>query len=555
MPNRNIFKNRVVSKRDATRESSNFIEIFKDANSKKIRYLNTLNQSKALIGSTFGHTYFVSPDGDDSLGEVGNIIDTFKTITAARDQAINDGFADSVVYVFPGTYAETEIQYGTHEKPGVMYLSAGVLIQPNLQINSAGIIGVDQTEKLFQVNDTVALGLPPGSLFRISGSTGNDGIYTVVSVSEDTDVGTTDIIVVESIPDGTVDGAIDTTREIIVVGYATEFPSPLATNFSVYGYGILDQRETIDATPDWPGFAIVLSIDPTAIFKGEFDTVKVEQGVPVYAASGIMTITAQLVHMYGSSGYGATFRGDADVTLNVRRVINEVGWCLYVRSVIDAGGNYFSGRVIVNADVLESKVGWQTIAAMRVGLGGVVIINCPEIISADSYALAFLRIGLDGPTSEARVEINGNSFVTGIGMGVYNSLSGGGKIQVNGNIRTQSNRIFDDVIGGNTTDNELYINGDMEIVTGSSDAIEAQTGTLRLNGSLKNNGAGNDGINITGAGDLVIDTLKIICDGESVTAAVARNAIVNFQMSSNKAANANVSFIGPGNIGVDVNCK
>ena len=37
MPNRNIFKNRVVSQRDATRESSNFIEIFKDANSKRNR--------------------------------------------------------------------------------------------------------------------------------------------------------------------------------------------------------------------------------------------------------------------------------------------------------------------------------------------------------------------------------------------------------------------------------------------------------------------------------------------------------------------------------------
>jgi len=553
MPNRNIFKNRVVSQRDATRESSNFIEIFKDANSKRIRYLNTLNQSKALIGSTFGHTYFVSPDGEDSLGEVGNIIDTFKTISAARDQAVDDGFADSVVYVFPGTYAETEIQYGTHAKPGVMYLSPGVLIQPDRQINGIALSGVDQTEKLFQVNDKVASGLPGGGLFRISGSTGNDGIYTVASVSQDDT--STYIIVVEPIPDATVNGSLSTTREIIAVGYATAYPSPLATNFSVYGQGILDQRESIDASPDWPGAAVVQATDVTSVFKGEFDTIKVQQGIPLYSSGGTMTITAQLVHMYGSSGYCATFRGDADVTLNVRRMVNEVGWVVFIRAIVDSGGNYFSGRVIVNADVLEAKVGWQTVAATRVGLGGVLIVNCPEIISADSYAIALLRIGLDSPTSEARIEINGNSFVTGTGMGVYNSQSGGGKMQINGNIRTQSNRIFDDVLGGNTTDNELYINGDMEIVTGSSDAIEAQTGTLRLNGSLKNNGVGNDGINITGAGDLVIDNLKIICDGDSITAAVARDVIVNHNLAATKALNANVTNIGPGTVGISTNVK
>ena len=150
MPNRNIFKNRVVSPRDATRESSNFIEIFKDANTGRIRYLDTFNQSKTLTGSTFGHTYFVSPGGDDILGEVGNIVDTFKTISAARDKAVNDGFADSLVYVYPGTYNEIEIQYGTHALPGSMYLSPGTLIQPDLQINGVALSDVIQDDKIFE---------------------------------------------------------------------------------------------------------------------------------------------------------------------------------------------------------------------------------------------------------------------------------------------------------------------------------------------------------------------------------------------------------------------
>ncbi len=505
------------------------------------------------LGSTFGTTYFVAPEGDNNTAKVGDISNPWKTINAARDQAILDGSVSSVIYVFPGTYAETEIQYGTHAKPGVMYLSPGVLIQPDRQINGIALSGVTQDDNLFQVNDTVASGLPTGGLFKISGSTGNDGIYTVVSASEVG--GNTNIIVAESIPDATVNGSLDTKREIIGVGYATAYPSPLTTNFSIYGQGILDQRETIDASPDWPGAAVVQSTDVTSVFKGEFDTIKVQQGIPLYSSGGTMTITAQLVHMYGSSGYCATFRGDADVTLNVRRMVNEVGWVVFIRAIVDSGGNYFSGRVIVNADVLEAKVGWQTIAATRVGLGGVLIVNCPEIISENSYAIALLRVGLDSPTSEARIEINGNSFVTGTGMGVYNSQSGGGKMQINGNIRTQSNRIFDDVLGGNTTDNELYINGDMEIVTGSSDAIEAQTGTLRLNGSLKNNGVGNDGINITGAGDLVIDNLKIICDGDSITAAVARDVIVNHNLAATKALNVNVTNIGPGTVGISTNVK
>ena len=557
MPNRNIFKNRVVSPRDATRESSNFIEIFKDANTGRIRYLDTFNQSKTLTGSTFGHTYFVSPDGEDSLGDVGNITDTFKTISAARDQAVNDGFADSIVYVFPGTYREFEIQYGTHAKPGAMYLSPGVVIQPDLQINGIALSGVDQTEKLFQVNDKVASGLPAGGLFKISGSTGNDGIYTVASVNQDDT--STYITVVESIPDATVNGSLDTKRPIIAVGYATTYQdagyAPFASNFSVYGQGILDQRETIDASPDWPGPCIDMATDATGVFKGEFDTVKSQQGIPIYCSAGNMTVTAQLLHMYGSSGYCGTFRDAADVTINVQRILNETGWAFFIRPISDSGGNYFYGRVVFNADVIESKLGGNPIVVARLGLTGVVIVNCAEVLSENSYAMAIIRTGLDSPTSPCRFQLNGNILVTGTGEGIYNSLSTGGSFEVNGNITTQSGRVYGDVIGGNTNDNKFYINGDMNIITGAAHALEAQTGTIRLNGKLQNNGVGNDGILINGTSNVVIDTLKIICDGESITAATAKDTVVNFKLASNKAANANITFIGPGSTGVDINCQ
>lgn len=502
---------------------------------------------------SFGTTYFVAPDGDDSTGKIGDLTFPWKTISAARDQAVNDGLDASLVYVFPGTYAETEIQYGTHALPGTMYLSPGVLIQPDRQINGIALSGVTQDDNLFQVNDTVASGLPTGGLFKISGSTGNDGIYTVVSASEAG--GNTNIIVAESIPDATVNGSLDTKREIIGVGYATAYPSPLTTNFSIYGQGILDQRETIDASPDWPGAAVVQSTDATSVFRGEFDTIKVQQGIPLYCSAGTMTVTAQLLHMYGSSGYCATFRDAADVTVNIQRIVNENGWAFFIRPISDSGGNYFYGRVVLNADVIESKGSNQPIACARLGLGGIVIINCAEVIAENSWAFAIIRTGLDSPTSPCRFQLNGNILVTGTGQGIYNSLCGGGSFEINGNITTQSGRIYDDVIGGNTNDNKFYINGDMNIITGASDALEAQTGTIRLNGKLQNNGVGNDGILINGTSNVVIDTLKIICDGESITAAVARDIIVNHSLVATTALNANVTNIGPGSIGVNVNVE
>ncbi len=505
------------------------------------------------LGSTFGTTYFVAPEGNNSTAKVGDISNPWKTINAARDQAVLDGSVSSVIYVFPGTYAETEIQYGTHAKPGVMYLSSGVLIQPDRQINGIALSGVTQDDNLFQVNDTVASGLPTGGLFKISGSTGNDGIYTVVSASEAG--GNTNIIVAESIPDATVNGSLDTKREIIGVGYATAYPSPLTTNFSIYGQGILDQRETIDASPDWPGAAVVQSTDATSVFRGEFDTIKVQQGIPLYCSAGTMTVTAQLLHMYGSSGYCGTFRDAADVTINVQRILNETGWAFFIRPISDSGGNYFYGRVVFNADVIESKLGGNPIVVARLGLTGVVIVNCAEVLSENSYAMAIIRTGLDSPTSPCRFQLNGNILVTGTGEGIYNSLSTGGSFEVNGNITTQSGRIYDDVIGGNTNDNKFYINGDMNIITGAAHALEAQTGTIRLNGKLQNNGVGNDGILINGTSNVVIDTLKIICDGESITAATAKDTVVNFKLASNKAANANITFIGPGSTGVDINCQ
>lgn len=79
------------------------------------------------------------------------------------------------------------------------------------QYSNAGgpydITGVNQGTQTFTIAESVASKFTKGSQFSIAGSTGNDGIYTCDSDA----TGTTDIVVVEAIPDDTVDGAIAAT--------------------------------------------------------------------------------------------------------------------------------------------------------------------------------------------------------------------------------------------------------------------------------------------------------------------------------------------------------
>lgn len=68
------------------------------------------------------------------------------------------------------------------------------------------ITGVTQGTKTFTVGIDISTFLETGSIITVSGSTANDGDYTVVSATENS--GNTDIIVEEAIPDATIDGDI-----------------------------------------------------------------------------------------------------------------------------------------------------------------------------------------------------------------------------------------------------------------------------------------------------------------------------------------------------------
>jgi len=72
------------------------------------------------------------------------------------------------------------------------------------------IIGVDQSggagANLFDVSDDLTSVFDAAFTFTVTGSTGNDGTYTVTSSSYDSPSNTTSIVVDEVIPDATVDG-------------------------------------------------------------------------------------------------------------------------------------------------------------------------------------------------------------------------------------------------------------------------------------------------------------------------------------------------------------
>lgn len=85
------------------------------------------------------------------------------------------------------------------------------------------IANISQVAKRFVVNDEsfIGKGVAAGDTITVSGSTGNDGDYTVASVH-----GTTSCIITvnEAIPDATIDGTITVTKKLITVEDLEGFP-------------------------------------------------------------------------------------------------------------------------------------------------------------------------------------------------------------------------------------------------------------------------------------------------------------------------------------------
>lgn len=114
------------------------------------------------------------------------------------------------------------------------------------------IIGVDTVNDYFEIDGAYAERFPVGSTFVVFLSTGNDGTYTVESVIETGNgSSTTQITVVEEIPDGTVDGGI---REYAGIetdnpGGAWAYQTGLLCSNKVSGEFIFDRSIEVAVSP------------------------------------------------------------------------------------------------------------------------------------------------------------------------------------------------------------------------------------------------------------------------------------------------------------------
>ena len=471
-------------------------------------------------GSTFGTTYFVAPMGNDLTGEIGDIGNPWQTIKGAVTQAVADGLTNPLIYVFPGTYTDKNIQF----EGGSFFFSPGAILTGGDQYHgTTGVVTVNQGTQTFTTPGNFESHFNvPGKKFRILGSTGNDGIYTVVSaVNAATN---TDIVVAEVIPSAVSDGRLSDAESIFAVGTGLTFISgTAATVVKVYGEVTFDIPATIDG--DWPGSVFACYTD--ADLYVEMHSVKVDQGIGLYSQNNAkVTLSGEFFELT-TNGYATSIRDTSDVVLNFQRIICGGSIGIFFRNGSTAG---FGGICRVEAEEISCSGGAIPLAFVNVLAGSKIFIDCPDIKQTGTQYAIF-----NNTQSGGEIYITGNTTAQNC---LYVSGSGG-YMKIEGDfIVTADGASTAVVLGGNT-----YINGDFyceSAVNALTQIIAQSSGTLRLNGKLQNPSVGGFGINKTG-GTLVLDTVKIISDSDSISATTAQDIKVIHSLAATTAVNANIT--------------
>lgn len=559
-----IFRNRIISKRNATRETSTYFEIFKDSKTKRIRYLDNLNQSKSLVGSTFGNTYFVSPDGNDTEAERGNIVDPFKTISAAMDQAWEEGHADSLVYVFPGTYPENELSYGTDAAPGRLYLSPGATIQPHATVNgdsvAAGMIDASIADKTFTFEGNFVNHLNNDlkqNRFRVLNGA-NAGRWTLVKAAA---VGGHTVVTVQETPfsDNPASSVLSTTMFMFLVTVTGDTylntSRPPSSNFAVYGKGNIILGESLDG--DWEGFVIYMQ-EGGGTFTGEFDKIKIGQGACIWQVGGTSIIDANELEVT-TDGYCMTCREDSVATVRINRLVQNNSTAFFIRPTVNAPGYSFTGSVTIFLDRLETTGAVNPFNIYRMGVGGHININCPYIQTDSQYAFSI------GRAVGGQIFINGDIVCDTGGGGILTYENTGCDIVMHGNMYLNGEGANSGIAmgGGSNNDNTLTVQGNINIINGVATpaaGIKMYTGSLRMNGTINNitGAATGAGIIIAGAAEVIGDTVKIVCDNaESVLAnpSQARDININHNLAATTSLSGDITNIGGGSLTVNANVK
>ena len=481
-----------------------------------------VNTQIGSSGSSYGTTYFVAPQGDDTTGAVGNINKPWQTIKAAVTQAVTDGLTNPLIYVFPGTYTDRSIQF----EGGTFFFTPGALITGGDQYHgTTGIVAVNQGTQTFTTPGNFETHFNvPGKKFKILGSSGNDGIYTVSSAVNNAT--NTDIVVVEVIPSATANGRLTDQESIFAVGsgHAGVLISGTVANVvKVYGEVSFDIPATIDN--DWPGSPFSCNTD--ADLYVEMHSIKVEQGTGLFTVDNAkVTLNGEFFELT-TSGYATSLRDASDVVLNFQRITCGGNYGIFLRNGNTAG---FSGTCRIEAEEIICSGTANNIVFSNVLPGAKVFIECPDI-NQTGTGKAIFNLNQTG----GEIYITGN---TRAADHLY-AAGSGGYMKIEGDfIATANGASTMVIVGGNT-----YINGDLYCesgVTALVTYIAHSLGTLRLNGRIQNPSVGGFGISKTG-GTLILDTAKIITDGDSINATTAQDIKVIHSLAVKTAVNANIT--------------
>jgi len=474
-------------------------------------------------GSNFGTVYFVAPTGNDGTATVGDLTLPWQTIAAAVDQAVIDALTNPLIYVFPGTYTDASIQF----EGGTFFFTPGVLLTgPPQYHGTTGLVNVNQGTKTFTTPGNFETHFNVvGKKIQILGSTGNDGIYTVVSAVNN--AANTDIIVVEVIPDATVNGRLTDALPIFSVGTPTTpiLYGHIANNLRVFGEADVNIPASIDN--DWSG-GFASSYLGGDIYL-EMHSVTIEQGVGVSLYNnGKMTLTGEYFNVT-VSGYAITIRDESDSVFNFQRIICTGSVAFFIRH---GDSPTYTGTCRIEVEEIQCLGITQPFAFFIFFDGARVFIECTDIHQTGTgYAIN------NNNHFGGEIKIVGNVTST---LAILNSGTNG-YLRLEGDlIATANSTSFNSISGGS-----VYINGDIyhnSTPTAITQMVSVSGGTLRLDGKIQTTTTGGYGIAKSG-GTLVLDTVKIISDSDSINALTAQDVKVIHSLAVTTAVNGNISNI------------
>jgi len=293
-----------------------------------------------------------------------------------------------------------------------------------------------------------------------------------------------------------------------------------------------------------------------SITSTDGDMLKMEtSGAGYFECFDIKTSNNQIVYMendadlvfkadeirISSPTYGFTIRDTAKFTLDAK-VLDFTGtggasFCFFPRP---GDSSAWSGEIDVNINKWILRDGFGVLQQNANGSRNVYNIDNFVLTESAGWGLAFQS--RNGTSDVSYVNFTSNIHSQN-GARVIEDISGTGvqEIILNGSIVYESGSINPvNVNGGASTDITFNMNVES---SGSTEVISHSNGDLILGSTIVNKSG--DGVKTTG-GKLFINNLNISASGDSVTSTSARTVTINNSLSSNVAANSNITFDGPG---------